>query len=594
MTPAAAYSPYRPLLIAASVVLTVAALSWAKTLLIPFALSVLLSFILTPPVRALQNRGLRRMWAVALIVLVTLCMVAGLVAALAVQLHDLAGDVVANKENILRKTREVMGDRPGVVAQLFRLADEVQADLRKPDSETPAPAPQQPIEVKVREEQTSSWAMAPHLVEAVYNNIGTIGLVIALTVSILLTREDLRNRVIGLIGGGALTSTTRAFDDATRRIGRYLLVQVLLNAGFGALFGVALALIGVDYALLWGFLAAVLRFIPYVGTWLAAAPPLIVSLTIGAWQDVAVVSVLVVLLGIATNNIIEPLLVSRSTEVAPFSLVASAAFWTWLWGPIGLILATPMTVCLSVLGRYVPGLGFLDMLLGSRSVLEPDLALYQRLLAHDVGEAEELLENYRELHTLDEMADGVIIPALVRLRADEDRNELTPEDTVYILRTLREVLEGHFALDEAADDAQADVPPAIIGCPAHDEREELALLLLQQMLGPKRARMTVLTSKLTAAEVVQTTCETAPALVCIITLSPRTQAQARYICKRLKARCPQQPILVADLGGDEDLKEEPLRAAGATLTAPTLQAALRHILTRLQLQPAVANEPANV
>ncbi|MCI0641476.1 MAG: AI-2E family transporter [Gemmataceae bacterium] len=583
MTPART-APYQPLVVAATLVLTVAGLYWARAIFIPLALSILLSFILTPAVKALQNRGLKRVGAVILVSLVTFSIVVGLLAALTWQLHDLASDIVANKENIVKKVREA-GEGSGVIGELFRLAEDVQADLRrgkgavKPDPDTAVP-------VKVEAEKTSSLAFVSFVADTVYNHIGAIGLVIALTVSMLITREDLRNRLIGLIGHGHVTSTTRAFDEATSRIGRYLLLQMLLNAAYGIAFGMGLYLIGVPYALLWAFFAAVLRFIPYIGTWLGALPPLIVTLAIGTWLEVGLAATFVFLLGIATNNIVEPLLVSRSTEVSPFALVAAAAFWTWLWGPIGLILATPMTVCLSVLGRYVPGLQFLDTLLGSHSALQPELAFYQRLLARDLGEAEDLLERFRAEHSPEQLADEVVIPALVRLRADQEREELTQEDVDFIVRALRDLLNEPFVFAEE-DKEPSDERPAVsvVGCPAHDEREELALGMLFGLVG-ERVEGNVLSSKLTAAEIVERVAETEPALVCVVSLAPRGRAQARYLCKRLRGRDPKLTIVAGCLGGDEPNGAD-LASAGASKVEGSLADMVRQVKPLLALdQPA--------
>ncbi len=580
--PSPTFAVNRSLVVALALLALAFILFWARVVLIPTALAVLLSFVLTPFVRALQNRGLRRTYAVGVVVLITLLAVGGVVTAVSVQLHELARDLPARRDNIAQKLRDVMGTGPGVVGNLLKMIDDLGAALHK--DEPPDPARPVAIPVTVVPEKTSGLSLVPQVAGPVLAQLGSVGLIVALTVSMLMTREDLRNRLIRVIGDDHLTSSTRAFDEATGRISRYLLVQVMVNSCFGTVFGLGLMAIGVPYAILWGFLAAVLRFVPVIGTWLAAFFPLLVSLAEVGWVQPALVVGYAILLGVATNNIVEPLLVSRSTGVSPVALVVAAAFWTWLWGPIGLILSTPMTVCLSVLGKYVPALRFLNVLLGTEPALPADQKYYQRLLARDEGEAAELIETYLEAHTLEELCDDVLLPALARGRAEQERGLLDAGEVAYIVATTRELLAEAAPEPEGEQEGGAS-PVVCFGCPAHDEREEVALEMLRRVLGRGRARLDIISSKATAAEVVQRVADEKPPLVCIASVPPRSNAQARYLCKRLRAKFPQLPVVVGCWGGrEEDAKAaDHLRAAGASQVTTSLRETRLHVAPLLQI-----------
>ena len=241
----------------------------------------------------------------------------------------------------------------------------------------------------------------------------------------LLKYEDLRNRLIGLVGSGQLTVTTRALDDAGQRISRYLLMQFIINGSYGLAAGLGLFFLGVPYAVLWGFLAAVFRYIPYVGPWIAAFFPIIISLVaFPGWGQLALVIGLFVLLELWSNLLMEPWLYGHSIGVSEVGLLVVTGFWTWLWGPIGLVLATPLTVCLVVLGRHVPQLHFFDLLFGKAPALAPPVIYYQRLLARDQEEATEVVEDYVKAHSLEKVYDEVLIPAL--LLAWQDRQQGHP------------------------------------------------------------------------------------------------------------------------------------------------------------------------
>jgi predicted PurR-regulated permease PerM len=573
----------RPLALTAALMLSIAAVAWAKVVVIPMALAILLAFILKPLVSLLQARGLRRTQAVLLVLLLSLLLVGGILTLVSIQLHELASELPSHKGNMLRKLRDLLGGGSGVLENWSQMIDDLSADLQGAQAEAPVGSP--PVTpVTIQPDRRPSLAFLPEVAQTAIMGLAMAGFVVALTASILLLREDLRNRLIRLIGASHVTSTTRAFDEATKRISSYLVIQLVMNTAFAVLFGLGLALLGVPYAFLWSVLAVLLRFIPYVGTWLAAALPLLVSLATGDWIQTLLVLAFVLALGLVTNYVFEPLAVSRRVGVSAVALVVSAAFWTWLWGPIGLILSTPITVCLSVLGKHVEPLSFLDVLLGTRPPLEPELGYYQRLLAHDIGEAAELAEKYVEEHGLGELCDQVLVPTLVHAGVDQAQGQLPAEEVAYIVEATEEVLEG-IEESDASPAEPATTVPLVICCPVHDGREELALKLFARLLGPERGRTVILSSKTMAAEVLERVKEEEPALVCIATLSPHSLAMARYLCKRLRARFPRLPVLAGCWGrcADWEEAEKSLQKAGATQVATSLQETLGQVSPVLSL-----------
>ena len=304
----------------------------------------------------------------------------------------------------------------------------------------------------------------------------------------LLKREDLRNRLLRLAGHGRLTVMTKAVDEAGQRISRFLLMQACVNAGCGVLFTGALLVIGVPYAPLWGFVLALLRYVPYIGSWGALLLPLIVSLVLlpGWWQPLAVLGCFVVLELVAAN-VVEPLVFGHTIGVSEVALLIAAAFWAFLWGPIGLVLSGPLTVCLVVLGRYVPQLDFLAVLLGDQPALDADVSYYQRLLARDADEAERLVLERAAGSTPEAVLDGLLIPALGLAKRDRERDELSEADENYIVHATREIVEDLGARQVSADggEAAAEPPPVkarLLACAAGGPADLLGAEMLRELL----------------------------------------------------------------------------------------------------------------
>jgi hypothetical protein len=362
-------------------------------------------------------------------------------------------------------------------------------------------------------------------------------------------------------------------------------MQTIINSSFGLAVGLALYLIGLPYAVLWGFLAALLRFIPYAGPFAAAIVPSALSLAVfHGWLWPIVVVGLFLVLELLNNMVLEPLLYGESAGVSGVGLLVAIAFWTWLWGPVGLVLATPLTVCVVVFGKYVPGMDFIGVLMSDQPAMESNISYYQRLLAMDQAEAAEIVEEHLTSHSPEQIYDGVLIPALNYARRDRELGRLTEDGEQFVFRATREILEDLDSLmpttsSEAANaekvavaaiDLIGPLPKVrILGCPARDEADELALHMFRHLLDSTRYDVEVMPDAVLTSEVVALIGEKTPALIVIATVSPGGLSQTRYLCKRLRARFPALKIAVGRWGmGSEDSNS--ILLAGADRVGTTL------------------------
>jgi len=418
------------------------------------------------------------------------------------------------------------------------------------------------VEVVQPEENGLQYArriISPFLVP-----LGMAAITLVFTIFILISREDLRNRLLRLAGLSQLNVMTEALDDATKRIGRYLLMQFLVNAGFGVLFGVGLYFIGLPYAALWGAIAAILRIIPYVGSMVAAALPLTLSLAVSdTWLPVILTAVLFGSLEFLIANFIEPWLYGAHTGISSLAILVSAIFWTVLWGPAGLILSTPLTVCVVVLGRYVPELSFLYVLLGDEPVLEPEAHLYQRLLATDQVEARAVIDLCLKDRSLAELYDSVLVPALTLAEQDRHKGALDPDRLEFLFLSFNEMLtelsahnpEGETSAPEAEEPASApeDVLSStrVFCFAAADDADEITATMLSQLLD--RRGFSAFSVPVGASGGLVEPGE--HDLICISALPPFAFAHARVLCGRLRARFPRANILVGIWGYNGSLED---------------------------------------
>ena len=380
----------KPWVTFAGCVLVVVVLYWAQAVLVPFAVAILLTFVLTPPVTWLQ-RWVGRVPAVLAVVTLVFAVLGLTGWGLARQMDHLADDLPLYRANILAKIADVRGaGKGGSVEKLQETIEDIKTDLGRSD----APKGTVARPVVVTSEQVTGFSGFAWLAPIV-GQLGTAAFVLAMVIFMLLERRDLRDRLIGLVGHGQLAITTKAFDEAGTRVSRQLLMQSLVNLVYGIAVGIGLYFLGVPYPLVWAALGAALRFIPYIGPVLGAGAPILVSLAaLQGWAGPLWVVGLFVVLELFTNLVLETVLYAGAAGVSQVALLASVAFWTWLWGPLGLLMATPLTVCLVVLGKHVPGLEFVGTLMADTPALAPEHGYYQRLLARDQAEAADLIERH--------------------------------------------------------------------------------------------------------------------------------------------------------------------------------------------------------
>jgi predicted PurR-regulated permease PerM len=608
------------------VVVVVGGLYWAQKVLIPVALAVFLAFPLAPLVTALERYHLGRKLSVVVVVLCATLVLSGVGWLVHVQIGNLADELPAYSQNIQSKVKYLgqLGQGEGM-KRLGKLTDDIAEAWRtspaNPNPEATAPpvdpapdVPEQPAIAAPPPESPAPEADTPPKIPAwlswlpsVFSSVMVpfmgLALAVVLVVFMLLEREALRNRLIRLVGSGRMTETTRALDDAGERISRYLLMQLAVNGSYGLAWSLGLFIIGVDYALLWGFLAAVLRYLPYIGAPLAALLPITLSLAQfpGWWQPIAVVA-LFLTLELVSNNVMEPWLYGHSIGVSVVAMVIGAAFWTFLWGPIGLVLAGPLTVCLVVLGKHVPELQFFAVLLGDAPALDADVSYYQRLLARDQDEAEQLVLTQAKASAPEQVYDALLVPALVYTQRDRERGVLTEADEEFVLKATQEVLEDlgerQAALMAAAPEEPtlaATLPSPrrvrILACPARDVADRLALEMLRQLLNPAQWDVEVTALDTLTSELVAHVTEGRSAVICIGSLPPGGLAHTRHLCKRLRARHPELKIIVGRWGLKDNVEANraQLLEVGADRMATTL------LETRKQLDdwlPVLAYENA--
>jgi predicted PurR-regulated permease PerM len=598
----------------ASVALVVAALYLAKEVLLPFALAVLLSFLLSPVVVRLERFKLGRVPSVIVVTGMAFVAVLAIGWVVTNQFIDLTANLPKYKENLIEKGQALRGPMSGTFKRAVTTITEISNSVLGTEDEAtggatagpaaPNPASpggetselkEQPVPVKVVEGPPTPVSFLSEWLGSLLAPLGQLAIVVVFVIFMLIQREDLRNRLIRLIGAGSLPLTTEALDDAASRVSRYLLMQLIINATYGMAVAAGLFAVGMPNAVLWGLLATILRFIPYIGPWIAAVMPIALSLAVfDGWLRPLVVIGLFVVLELVSNNIMEPLLYGSSTGMSPVGIIASAVFWTWLWGGLGLVMATPLTVCLTVLGRYIPQLRFVNILLSDEPVLTIESRYYQRLLALDQDEATNLVDDFLKSHSVEELYDAMILPALRLAERDRHAGNLPETRQRFIYGSLRDLVEELGESQDAADVDSADAahPLAnhpvlftarqevrIVCLPATDEADEIAGTMLAQALAARGYHATCLSLGMLTSERLEQVKEEEAGLVVISALPPGATAHARYVCKRLRPAFPDLKIIVglwiAEAAGKKITDR--LTAAGADEIATTLSQATDQI-----------------
>ena len=567
---------------AIGLLIAAAVLYLAREVLIPFALAGLLAFLLAPAVRRLERWKLPRPLSTGIVVLLGFSLIGAIAAVAGSQAVSLAAKLPEYRKNVAAKISELKKPGRGKIAE----AQKALKDLEKQADPTPRPP------LQVTQTPQSPYAQLLEFVSPFAKPLGGALAVIVFTILMLAYRESMREKLIALFGPQRINVTTQALDEASYRVSRYLFMQLVVNACFGIPFGIALYFIGIPNALLWGLLATLLRFIPYGGVWIAVSMPLALAFAVSdGWSEVGWVLGVFLGLELMLINLVEPLMYSRSTGLSPIAIILAALFWTLLWGPIGLLLATPLTVCVAVMGRYVPDLGYLNVLLGVEPVLAPHARFYQRLLAMDEDEAEDVAEKYANEKGLPALYDDVVLPALALAEKDRHAHALEGQRERFIFDTARELveyLEDRTRQDES-DAKPANVvqraPPPLCILAAQDEADHVAALVLARMLEAPEFNPYVIPHSLLATEVLQAIESKACKLVCISSVPPHAAAQAGRLCKRLKNRHPDVKVVVALWTAERSERlEERLRDAGVDYVVTRLSEAIERLRELQQLK----------
>jgi predicted PurR-regulated permease PerM/methylmalonyl-CoA mutase cobalamin-binding subunit len=557
-----------PIIITFLILAIIAFMYFAAEVLKPLALAILLSFALAPLVRLMQRRmRMPKVPAVVLTVLVSLGLLGGICAVVWGQLSGLAEDLPRYQRNIQAHLSSVL--KPGTESTAKRLGDAVE-QVTTPLTADPEELARRPMAVEVIARPTFQErlesAVGPYVEPFAVGSF-----VLILVLFILMRSEDLSDRLIELFGHGQISLTTRTMEEVASRISRYLATFALVNSSFGLIIGVGLWAIGVPYAVLWGFLAGALRFIPYVGPISAFGLAFVFSLaSFGGWREPLMVLALFGIMEVAANSFLEPIIYGKTTGLSALGLLVAAMFWTWLWGALGLLLSTPLTVCLAVLGKYVPSLGAFATLLGEESELAADVRFYQRLLTFDQDGATDIVENALADRPRAEVFDGILVPALSRAETDLKRGQIESREAEFLWRVAGDLLDDQEQSPELSLSTVTPTDPTartrIVGVAVADRSDELALRMLRLAVEPLGHTIEVVgIDARPTLDTIETILQHEPDVVVLSHIPPGGLTATRYLLRRLKARQADLRIVVGNWTAAEDTAREDalLRDAGA-------------------------------
>jgi predicted PurR-regulated permease PerM len=585
---------------------TVLILYFARELLIPFAFALTLSFLLAPAVSRLESRRVPRVLAVAITGILAFTIICGVGYVVARQLLNVARSLPDYRLNIQKKLASVHSSAEQSLTNAVKAIDDISGDFAGTAPSAPATqqTPTQIQPVRVIDTDRTQLQYATELLMRFLRPIGTFGVVIVFTIYLLMKREELRHRILLLAGMGRISVMTQALQDAATRISQYLLFQAAVNAAYGISFGLGLFLIGVPNATLWGVLAAILRIIPYVGTATSLILPLIVSIAIfSSWSQPLLILALFLTLELTSTNFVEPWLFSSRTGISSLALLAMAIFWALLWGWPGLILSTPLTVCIVVMGRYVPHLAFLHTLLGTDAELSPEALFYERLLAMDQHEAHAVANRFLEGKPLIELYDCVLIPALALIEQDRHQGTLDDVRCNFFFLSIGELVA------ELTDYQPKENPNTTLSAPsfpsrsyrqsdfavvcisASDQADELTTHMLVQIMERANHQTIHLPGGSVSTEILESLANEPNTVIFISALPPFAFSQARAICQRVRLHLPHNRIVIGlwntpdDPDQTPDLTIERFGNGKPTVIVSTLAQALRQVTVWRQ-QPA--------
>ena len=583
-------------------VVVIAALYFAREVLIPITLAILLSFVLAPLVDRLRRLHLWRVPAVLLAILLALSVIVTLGAIIGTQLAELGSRAPLYTYTIQQKVGSVsayVATELSSISKRLGHATATVAPKPSPEPGEPAEEANRPIPVEVHQPEPTALETIERIVEPVLHPLGSVGIVLIVAVFILLNMEDLRDRMIRLFGSGDLHRTTVAMDDAAHRLSRYFLAQLSLNASFGIVIGLALWIIGVPSPALFGIIAALFRFVPYVGAVGAAILPVVLAAAVDPGWTMAVVTLaMFVVVEALCGHVVEPLLYGHSTGLSPVSVIIAAIFWTWLWGPVGLILSMPLTLCLVVLGRHVERLQFIDVLLGDRPALTPAESFYQRILSGDADEVLDQAETLLRDRPLAAYYDDVAMRGLQMAANDSIRGVLTDRQLDHIQDSIDAVVLD--LADHKDAGAETIVPEQQVGgtvlCVAgRGPLDESACTMLAQVLARNGRAVRVVSQDATARGFVDRLDMTGVDVIVVSWLEASGSLSGlRYLVRRLRSRAQGHPIVVGTWHADAGLIDETRlkSVVSADHYTRSLQEAVA--ICAEQAPPAAASAPAEL
>ena len=608
--------------------LIIAGLYFGREIFVPVALAVLLSFVLAPFVSRLQSFRLPRVVAVLAVVILGFAIIFSLGGLMVTQASRLAEALPGYEQTLRNKIETLRGITGGGTGTLQR-ASEVLNDLKTELQSTKAgsppnttvlqqPSDSKPIPVEVRQPDPGALSTLVAIIAPLVSPLTTTGIVVIFVIFILIQRQDLRNRFVRLAGSDDIQRTTAALDEAGERLSRLFLTQIAFNAAFGVAIGTGLQVIGVPSAPLWGLVAMILRFVPYIGAFISAIFPLILAAAVGSgWEMLLLTMALFVALELLASQVLEPVIFGHSSGLSPVAIIVAASFWTWLWGPVGLVLATPLTICLVVVGRHVDRLQFLDIMLGDQPALTPSQLVYQRLLAGDPIEAAEQAGEYLKTAPLENYYDSVLTGGLGLAAADNRLGHLDAERLDRITATVRELvadLDGHEDVQvvEAPSsntdsplatlvDAESDedetrtprvwqAPRSILCIPGFSKLDEAVAIVLAQLLrrrgyGASAEQYDAMSvAKFFSLDLTETE------FVCICYADRPSNAKLHYAVRRLTKKTKSAYVMALFLGpAAEELEKVP----GLSATTKTFATALDAVEQKAREASAASEIAAN-
>ncbi|MDQ0625330.1 MULTISPECIES: AI-2E family transporter [Paraburkholderia] len=595
-------------------VVVVCALYFGRAVLIPITLSVLLSFLLAPLVQMLRRLRMGQLPSIFIAVLFALAALLAIGALIGAQLVQLAGDLPQYQVAIEQKIETVQEKTIGRADSLMSRAA---ATLQRVAPSKPPPprptgraarnAPAVPTPVEVHEPSPTPMQLAQRALSPAIAPIETTFIVLVVTIFILLQREDLRDRLISLFGSRDLHRTTTAINDAAVRLSRYFVAQLGVNLSAGGVIAIGLAIIGVPGALLFGVIAALLRFVPYIGIWIAAILAVFLAAAIQPQWTMAVYTlILFIVVDVVAGQIAEPLLYGHRSGLSPLAVVVAAIFWSWLWGPIGLVLSTPLTLCVVTLGRYADRLNFLTVLLGDQPALTPAQNFYQRLLADDPHEAIVQAERLLREMSLIDYYDKVALEGLKLARNDAMRGVLMPDQLASVNEALVDIVENleiadglpdrlarpepgdaaalhaassadlserHEQTREHSSEHHDDEKTAVLCVPGRGAFDEVTTAIAVQLLGRVGFAPIMAThSGYRSARADEPSYKNAP-IICIVTLdAPDSPPYLRNMLRRTREWRPRATLVVGVGGSAENGHDIGMGSTAAAHSAPTFRA----------------------